>query len=102
RIPLHRRVKELFYPRKVDNFIEIVSDFRSRHTEDGAIEINVLASGQLWMKSSADLQERCDPSANIRNAAGWFGHPAQDFQQSALAGAITADNADDLAGPNGK
>ena len=33
---------------------------------------------------------------------GRLGHPAQDFQQRALAGAIAADNADDLAGLNGK
>ena len=47
-------------------------------------------------------KQRCDAPADIRDAAGRLGHPAQNFQQSALAGAIAADNADDLAGLNRK
>ena len=35
-------------------------------------------------------------------AAGRLGDPAQNFQQRALAGPVAADDADDLAGLNGK
>ena len=45
---------------------------------------------------------RRDAAADARLPVGRLGDPAQDLQQRALAGAVAADDADDLAGLNGK
>src|SRR5438552_1954611 len=53
-VPLDGRVEKFLDLCKVDNLIELTGDFRPGHPENGAVQINVLAAGQLEMKSCAD------------------------------------------------
>ena len=49
------------------------------------------------MKAGPDLEQAGDAAAQHDAALGRLGDAAQDLEQRALAGAIAADDADDLA-----
>ena len=95
-ITLHRRIEELLHARKIDDRVELAGDLLAPHAEDGAVEIDVLASGQLGMKAGADLEQAADAAVQIDLARARLGDAAEDLQQRALARAIAPDDADDL------
>src|SRR5262249_50532418 len=64
-ISLHRRVEEFFYAGKIDDLLEFRIDLFSGHPENGAVEINVLASGQLGVKAGTDFQQTADAAADF-------------------------------------
>src|SRR5262249_55671105 len=45
--------------------IKLALDFRLLHSQDGAIQIDVLAAGELGMKSGAYLQQRAHSAAYL-------------------------------------
>ena len=49
------------------------------------------------MKAGADLQEGADPTAHDDLALRWVGDAGEDLEDGALAGAVPADDAEDLA-----
>ena len=71
---------------------------RARHAEDGAVEEDVFAAGELGVKAGADFEQAADAAAELDAAVGGLGDAAQDFEQGRFAGAVAADDADDFAG----
>ena len=57
RIVLDRRIEKFFDFGKGDDLIELLADFPLRHPENGAVEKNVLPSGELGMEAGADLEQ---------------------------------------------
>ena len=49
------------------------------------------------MKAGADLQETGEATPHADAPRGWFGDPAQDLEQRALASAIAADDSYDFS-----
>ena len=68
-----------------DDLVELAVDLGLRHAEDRAVEVDVLAAGQLGVKAGADLQQRGDPAAEPDAPVGRLGDPAEDLQQRPLA-----------------
>jgi hypothetical protein len=97
RIALHRRVDELAHAREVDDLLEAVAHFGPRHAENRAIQEDVLAARQLGMEAGADFQQAGDAPADLDPARGRLGDARQDLEQGGLAGAVVADDADQLA-----
>src|SRR5581483_1338309 len=62
------------------------------HAEDRAVEVDVLAPGQLGVEPGADLEQRADASADVDIALGRLRDPREDLQERRLAGAVTADD----------
>jgi hypothetical protein len=62
RVAFDRGVQKFFHLGKVHYFVEFTRDLAPRHAEDRAVEINVLAAGELGMKARSDLQQAADPS----------------------------------------
>ena len=56
-IVLHRCVEEFLDTRERHNFFKLAPDLLALHSQNGTVEIDVLASGQLRMEPGADLQE---------------------------------------------
>jgi len=83
--------------REGDDLIEVARDFRVLHAEDRAIEINVLASGQLAMKPGSDLEQTSHAPIEPCPPFGRFGDARENFQQRRFAGAIDADDAETFA-----
>ena len=96
-VALDRSVEKLLDPREIDDLVELLFDFPARHTEDAAVEKDVLAAGELGMEPSADLQQAGNTPMDVDLAGRGPGDPREDLQQCALAGSVAADDADHLA-----
>src|SRR5262245_9304373 len=77
RIVLHRGVEKLLHLGKGDDLVELFADLALRHPEDGAVEKDVLSSGQFWMKASADLKQARDTAAQHDTPLGGVCDAAQ-------------------------
>ena len=97
RIVLHRRVEKFFDLGKGDDFIELLADFPLRHAEDGAVEEDVLPSGELRMEAGADLEQARNASPQRDPPLRRLGDAAQNLEQRAFSGAVAADDAENLA-----
>src|SRR5262249_23182748 len=65
RIMLYRRVEEFFNLGKGNDLVELLSDFLLRHTEDSAVEEDVLPPTELRMEPGADLQQTRDAAVDL-------------------------------------
>ena len=77
-------------------------DFLSADAQDGAIEIDVLTSGELGVEARAQLQQRGHATTDGDLASSGRERAAQDLQQRALAGAVAADDTDGLTPAHGE
>ena len=98
RVAFHRRVDELGYAREFDDLVELPGDLRLLHPHDRALEVEVLATGQIGMEAGRDLDERADTSADLAASARRSQDPGQQLQHRRLAGAVRADDAERVAG----
>ena len=96
RVALHRRVDELLDASELDNFVELARDLALAHPEDRTVEVDVFTPCQLRVEARADLEQAAEPTAHVGVAGGGLGDPGEDAQESGLAGAVLADDPDDL------
>src|SRR6516164_2260658 len=73
------------------------ADLDAAHAENRAVEIDILATGELRVKAGADLEQACDSPPKDYSPLGRLGDAAQDLEECALAGSIAPDNPQDLA-----
>src|SRR5262249_9004088 len=83
---------------KVDDIVKLASNLRAAHTQNGAVQIDVVPAGELRVKAGADLEQRSEPAVKFRHAPRWFRDPRQDLEQRALACPVPSDDPDHLAG----
>ena len=86
------RIEKLFHLGKGHDLIELPPNLRPVHAKNRAVEEDILARGQLGVKSSPDFQQAGHASSQTHPALARFGDAAQDFQQGALARAVAPDN----------
>src|SRR5262249_5266569 len=91
-----RRIKEFFYFGESDYLIKFISDFALAHAQDGAIERDVLAAGQLGMEPCDDSEKPRHPTTERDQTLRRLGDAAQNFEERAFAGAVPADDPNDL------
>jgi len=72
RVMLHRCVEKSFDLGERNDLIELLFDLGPLHAEDRTIEVNVLATRELGMKSCADFKKTSDTSADRRCPARRF------------------------------
>jgi hypothetical protein len=94
---LDRSVDEPLDAGEGDDLVELGGDLAPPHAENRAVHEDVLASGQLGMKSGPDLEQRPDPTRDVDVSFARLGDPRQDLQQRALPRAVPTDDAQDLA-----
>src|SRR5262245_22715266 len=97
RIALDRSVDELLHAREGDDRVEALLDLALLHSQDGAVQVDVLAAGELVVEPGPDLEQRGDAPFHLDLAQGRVGDPREDLEQRALARAVAPDDADDLA-----
>ena len=78
-------------------FVELPSDFRCAHSQDGAAHEHIFAASELRVETCADLEKAADSAMNLRPAFRGARNPGKDFQQRGLAGAVAADETKDFA-----
>src|SRR2546422_3871688 len=98
RVVLDRSVDEALDLGERDDLVELRLDLGLPHPENRPVEVHVLPAGELGVEARPDLEERADPAVNLGLPFGWLGDAREDLQQRALAGAVGANDANDLAG----
>src|SRR6185503_2823056 len=96
-VPLHRGVQEPLHLREADDFSEFAVDLGASHAQDGPVQIDVFAAGQLWMKPRSHLQQARYAPPDAHAALAWLGDAAENLQERALARAIAPDDSEHLA-----
>ena len=76
RIGLYRGVDKITNIRKGDDGIHLLVDLFSGQAQDGAIEVDVLPTGQFLLKASAQLQKSHCLAINVNSPLAWLGYPA--------------------------
>src|SRR5688572_17899999 len=97
RVALDGGVDEALDLREGDDLVELPRDLGATHAEDRAVEVDVLAPGELLVEAGADLEQRPDAPGDVDPARGRRGDAREHLQQRALAGAVVADDAERLA-----
>jgi len=96
-VALHRRVEKGAGAGELDDLVEVAGNRLARHPHDRAVEIDVLAPRELGVEAGTDLEEAADGSAQPDLALAGLGDAAEDLQQRALPGAVSADEAENLS-----
>src|SRR6185436_4581322 len=91
---LHRRVDEFFNFGEGNDLVEIAFNFRSGHSQDCAVEVDVLAASQFRMKTSAHFQQAGNAPVDFDPAGGGLRYSREHLEQGRLARAVSADDAD--------
>ena len=98
RVRAHRQVDEVLEPGEGDDLVELLADRRAAEAVDRAVEVDVLAAGQVGMEARAELEQRADPPADGDAAGRRLDDSREQAQQRRLAGPVAADEADRAAG----
>lgn len=95
---LHGHVHEVGQLGKVDDLLEVRVDELLGVTEERAVEVDVLAGGELEVETRAELDQGRDVTADDALALAGLQHAGDDLEHGGFAGAIGANQAHDLAG----
>ncbi len=97
RVALHGCVDEPLDASKLNDLRKLLGNLAALHPEDRAVEIDILASGELWMETGSDLEQASDPSANLCPPLRRGRDPREELQQSRLPRTVMSDHAEHLA-----
>ena len=97
RVALDGRVDEPLHARELDDVVEPLLDLATLHPEDRAVQVDVLAAGELLVEAGSDLEQAPDAAADLGAALGRERDPREDLEQRRLARAVASDDAQDLA-----
>src|ERR1700733_14185339 len=95
-IALHRRIYESFDTGKFDDLVELAGNFHPAHAKNGAVEVHVFPPTELWMKTGTHLEQGTGSSIQTYFTGRRRRDLGDDLEQRALAGAVAANDADDL------
>ena len=90
-------VQVAFAAAEVHDFVKLASNLGAAHAHDCAVHVDVLAAGHFRVESGAHFEEARDAAPCADGAGGGGGHAAQQLEECALAGAVPADDAHDVA-----
>lgn len=95
---LHGHVYEIGQLGKLHNLLEVRVDELLGVSEQGAVEGDVLARGELEVKTRAKLDQGRDVASHDALALAGFEYAGDDLEHGGLARTVGANQADDLAG----
>ena len=96
-ITFDRGVDIAFTTGEIDDLVQFGLDLITGHAEDGAVHEDILPTRHLAMEAGADLQEGTNTTVGTDSAGRRTGDAGEEFEQSGFAGAVLADDADDVA-----
>src|SRR5690606_3548481 len=101
-VAFDRSVEELVNARERDDLVELGLNLRATHSQNGAVEEDVLPTGKFRVEAGADLEEAGDAAADTDAAGRRLGDAAQHLQQRRFPRAVAADDTYDFARLNGE
>jgi hypothetical protein len=97
-VALDRRVHETLQLGESHDGLEALGHLAAGHAQDGAVQEDVLAAGEVGVEARADLEHAGHAPAQQGPALGGRGDARQNLEQGGLARAVLADDAHDLPG----
>src|SRR5271157_1173847 len=79
-VALNWSVEKFLDPREINDLVKFLFDLLARHSEDSAVEKDVLAASELGMEAGADFQQAGNTPMNIDLAGRGPGDPREDLQ----------------------
>ena len=98
RVGAHGQVDELLELRERDDLVHRLAHAGAREAVDRAVQVDVLAPGEVGVEAGAELEQRRDAAAGLDAAARRLDDPRDEPQQRRLARAVAPDEPDRLAG----
>ena len=92
RVRLHGRVDEVLEFGKFNDLIEAGVDFTLGQAQHDAVDEDVLAAGDLGMKSRAEFNQGRDAPLDLHGAARRLGNAGHELQRGALPRSVSADD----------
>src|SRR5436190_23365604 len=94
---LHRGIDEpLNFSERAD-LVKPPLDLGPLHAQKGAVQVDILATGEFRMEPGSDLQQGADASVELGAPGRGLGATGEDFQQCALSGPVSTDDSGDFA-----
>jgi hypothetical protein len=94
---LQRGIDKILNFSKGDNLIEFAADFLPAHAQDCAVQVGILAAGQLRMKTRAHFEETAHSAIDFSAPNRGLCDPGENFQQSGFSSSISANETDHFA-----
>ncbi len=91
RVRPDRQVDEALELGERDDLVHQLADARAREAVDRAVQVDVLAAGEVLVEPRAELEQRGDPAAGLDPAGRRPEDPRDELEQRGLAGAVAAD-----------
>ncbi len=101
-IRFHRSIDEFADAGKLFNGGIAAVDLALRKSEDGGVEIDVVPAGEFGIETRPQLEEGGDASIDGDGSGRRLENAGHELESGAFAGAVLADNAEDLAAPDGE
>jgi hypothetical protein len=98
RIRAHGQVDELLEFRERDDLVHQLAHARTGQPVDRAVQVDVLAAGEVGVETCTELEQRRDPPARLDAAGGRLDDSRDDTQERRLPGAVAADEPDRMSG----
>ncbi len=92
RVRLHRRVDEVLQFRELDNLVKPPADVALAEAEHDAVDEDVLAAGNLGVKSGPQLDEGRDSSLHLHGSGRGFRNAGDKLERGALPRSVPADD----------
>src|SRR5262245_43552798 len=93
RVRFHRRVDKFVELGKPHDVVEAIGNLATTEAQHQAVDVHVLATGDLRMKSRAQLDERRHATLDTNVPGRWFAYPRNQLEHRALAGSVTPNDA---------
>src|SRR6476646_65954 len=94
RITLDGCVNERRHAGEVYDAIQLLTDFTPLHSQKRTVQINIFTSRQVWVKAGSHLDQRGQAPIDSNATFSRSCDVVEEFQKSALACAILADDAE--------
>src|SRR4029077_16119397 len=95
-IALDRCVDEGLDLGEVDDLVELLPNLRSLHSQDAAVEVDVLTPRQIGMKSGRHFDQRAETSIDPHEARVRTNDARHDLEERAFTRTVGTDDADDF------
>ncbi len=102
RVRAHRQIDELLELGERDDLVHHLAHACPREPVDRAVQIDVLAAGEVLVEARAELEQRGNPAAHLDAPGGRLDDLGDQPEKRRLAGAVPADQPDRLAGLDGQ
>ena len=99
-VVLDRLLHEVGEAGELDDRVVAAVDLAPREPEDGAVDVDVLAAGDLGVEAGAELDQRGDAAVHHHPPGGRAQDAGDELQQRPLPRAVAADDAEGLAAPD--